>query len=67
MPASRDFGPIWVFDEATLEKALDSYQREALAAYPHQRERILTTVLALRDLLNSPHADVLRMRPRGTA
>lgn len=65
MPAARELGPIWVFDEATLEKALEGYQREALAAYPHQRERILTTVAALRDLLHSPHAAALRMGPKG--
>lgn len=67
MSASSQLGPIWVFDESSLEAALASYQDEALAAYPHQRERILTTLAAVRDLLHSSHAQRLLMRPVGNA
>lgn len=62
MSENTKLGPIWVFDESSLERALESYQEEALEAYPHQRERILITVEAMRDFLHSPHAKALTMK-----
>jgi len=62
MSASDHSGAVWVFDQERLEQALQSYQAEAMAAYPQQAERIRTTVLAMRDFLASEHAAALRMR-----
>jgi hypothetical protein len=62
MSHNDNLGPVWVFDQARLDQALQSYESEALAAYPGQTERIRTTVLAMRDFLNSEHAAILRMR-----
>ena len=56
---------IWVFDESKLDEALEAYQAEALAAYPHQSERIRTTLAAVRDFLYSPHAEKLIMKVAG--
>lgn len=53
---------IWVFDEGKLEEALEVYRAEALAAFPHQSERIRTTLAAVRDFLYSEHARKLIMR-----
>jgi hypothetical protein len=61
MPRSTEIGPIWVFDKARLDEALAAYEAEALAAYPHQAERIRTTVAAMRDFFDSEHARDLRM------
>lgn len=61
MSEGRAIGRIWVFDEASLERAISAYQAEALAAYPQQEERILTTMLAVRDFLHSAQADCLVM------
>jgi hypothetical protein len=52
---------IWVFDESKLNEALAAYQAEAFAAYPHQSERIRTTLAAVRDFLYSRHAEKLIM------
>jgi hypothetical protein len=52
---------IWVFDESKLNEALQAYQAEALAAYPHQSERIRMTLAAVRDFLHSKHAQKLVM------
>ncbi len=54
-------GRVWVFDEGSLEQALSDYQNEALAAFPHQAERIGTAVAAIRDFLHSRHADRLTL------
>jgi hypothetical protein len=62
MSSNDTMGPIWVFDESRLEQALASYQAEALADYPHQQARIMTTVAAMRDFLHSEQAASLRMR-----
>lgn len=56
-----ELGRVWVFDEASLDAALAAYQDEALSAYPHQAERIRTTVLAVKDFLQSSHANRLVM------
>lgn len=56
MSKNNTLGRIWVFDEASLQRAMDAYENEALAAYPHQAERIKTTLLALNDFLHSEHA-----------
>jgi hypothetical protein len=53
---------IWVFDESKLEGALQAYEAEALANYPHQSERIRTMVATVRDFLYSEHARKLIMR-----
>jgi len=62
MSRNDTIGPIWVFDESRLEQALMAYQAEALAAYPQQEARIMTTVAAMRDFLLSEQAAGLRMR-----
>jgi hypothetical protein len=54
-------GRIWVFDENRLEESLLRYEEAALAAYPHQEERIRITVAAMRDFLYSEYADPLVM------
>ena len=54
-------GRIWVFDENRLEESLQTYEQAALAAYPHQEERIRITVAAMRDFLHSDFADPLVM------
>jgi len=54
-------GRIWVFDENRLEEALLAYEQAAVAAYPHQEERIRITVAAMRDFLHSEFADPLVM------
>jgi hypothetical protein len=54
-------GRIWVFDESRLEESLEAYRQAALDAYPHQEERIRTTVAAMRDFLYSEFADPLVM------
>ena len=61
MSQGQTLGRIWVFDEDNLEQAIESYQTEALAAYPQQEERIRTTLLAVRDFLHSEHAARLVM------
>lgn len=53
---------IWVFDEQRLETALRGYEKEALAAYPEQEERIRVAVMAIRDFLNSNQARTLVMK-----
>lgn len=63
MSAKHDLGPIWVFDQSSLESALESYRQEAETAYPHQAERIRITVAAMRDFLHSEHARGLMMKP----
>lgn len=40
---------IFAFDEATLHQALEAWKAKQLAGYPHQRERIEVTALAMRD------------------
>lgn len=61
MSTNKTLGRIWVFDEASLQRAMDAYEADAMAAYPHQAERIKTTMLALRDFLHSEHADALML------
>ncbi len=52
---------VWVFDEKGLEGALQAYVDEALAAYPHQAERIRLVVAGMRDFLYSGQADALTL------
>ncbi len=61
MTQATQIGRVWVFDEGSLEQALEAYKTEALEAYPHQEERIGTTVAAIRDFLHSSHADRLTL------
>lgn len=61
MVQGTSLGRVWVFDEAAMETALQAYVAEALAAYPHQEERILTVAAAMRDFLHSQHADALTL------
>lgn len=51
--ANDYLGRIWVFDETRLADALKRYEQDALAAYPHQEERIGVAVAAIRDFLYS--------------
>jgi len=44
---------VWVFQESTLEIALDEWIHEQLDHYPHKEEFIRTVALAMRDFLNS--------------
>ena len=62
MSEKTQLGPIGVFDAGSLADALRAYQREALTAYPHQQERIDTTIAAMRDFLYSSHARRLMTR-----
>jgi hypothetical protein len=62
MSQNDSFGPVWVFDQARLDEALQAYESAALAAYPQQAARIRTTTLAMRDFLCSEQAANLRMR-----
>ena len=61
MTQATQVGRVWVFDEGSLEQALEAYEGEALAAYPHQEARIGTAVAAIRDFLHSRHADRLTL------
>lgn len=61
MTTNKTLGRVWVFDEASLQRAMDAYEAEALAAYPQQTERIRTTMLAMRDFLHSEYADTLKL------
>ena len=54
-------GRHWVFADNRLEESLQAYEQAALAAYPHQEERIRITVAAMRDVLHSDFADPLVM------
>ena len=54
-------GRHWVFADNRLEESLQAYEQAALAAYPHQEERIRITVAAMRDFLHSEFADPLVM------
>jgi hypothetical protein len=55
-------GRVWVFDESSLNQALQTYEKEALRAFPHQSNRIRTTVAAIRDFLCSEHARKLLLQ-----
>jgi len=44
---------VWVFQQSTLEAALDEWVREQLVHYPHKEEFIRTVALAVRDFLDS--------------
>ncbi len=61
MSDNKTLGRIWVFDETSLQRAIDAYQAEALAAYPEQEARIRTAMLAVKDFLHSSHADALML------
>jgi len=52
---------VWVFDEKSLEGALQAYVDEALTAYPHQAERIRLVAAGMRDFLYSGQADALTL------
>lgn len=43
--------PIFAFCQGALLAALEEWKAKQLAAYPHQRERIEITVLAMQDFL----------------
>lgn len=58
---STGLGKIWVFDESKLDEALASYRKASLEDFPAQRERIEITLLAVKDFLDSEHADKLKM------
>ncbi len=63
---TQDMAKIWVFDEGKLNEALTQYREAAVAQYPHQQERIDMTLLAVRDFLDSPFADKLTMKVKGS-
>ncbi|BBA33610.1 hypothetical protein sS8_1653 [Methylocaldum marinum] len=44
---------VWVFQESTLETALDEWVRDQIDHYPQKEELIRTVALAMRDFLNS--------------
>lgn len=52
---------VFVFTGATLERALDDWVAEQLAAYPHQEERIRIAALAMRDFFESGHIERHKM------
>jgi hypothetical protein len=52
---------VFVFTGATLERALDDWVAEQIAAYPHQEERIRITALAMRDFFESRHIERQKM------
>lgn len=52
---------VFVFTGATLERALEDWVAEQLAAYPHQEERIRITALAMRDFFASAHVERHKM------
>lgn len=60
----ENVGKIWVFDQGKLNDAIAQYEEAALAAYPAQSERIRTTVLAIRDFLESDYAEKLTLSIR---
>jgi len=52
---------VFVFTGATLERAIEDWLADQLAAYPHQEERIRITALALRDFFESPQIQHFKM------
>jgi len=52
---------VFVFTGATLERALEDWLAEQLAAYPHQEERIRITAAAMRDFFESPQTERHKM------
>ncbi len=52
---------IFVFSGATLERALEDWVEEQLAAYPQQEARIRIAALAMRDFFESTHIDRNKM------
>jgi hypothetical protein len=52
---------VFVFTGATLERALDDWVAEQLAAYPHQEARIRVTALAMRDFFESEQMERHKM------
>lgn len=44
---------VFVFSGQTLDLALDEWEAEQIAAYPHKEELIRITALAMRDFLGS--------------
>jgi len=52
---------VFVFTGATLDRAIEDWLADQLAAYPHQEERIRITALALRDFFESPQIQHFKM------
>jgi hypothetical protein len=48
-------GRVFVFTGATLNRALNDWYAEQLAAYPHREEQIRITMLAMQDFFESAH------------
>jgi len=64
MQSQTKIGRVWVFDQASLEQALEHYQQDSIDAYPHQEERIRIAVAAIRDFLQSEYADDLTLHKK---
>ncbi len=58
---STELGKIWVFDESKLVEAIEKYRQASIAAYPQHEEKISLTMLAIKDFLDSEHAEKLTM------
>ena len=52
---------VWVFQESTLESALNDWVAEQIAAYPHKEELIKTVELAMLDFMHSPQVKAHKM------
>ena len=44
--------PLFAFSHDAMLAALEDWKAKQISAYPHQRERILITVLAMQDFLS---------------
>ncbi|CAI8959895.1 conserved protein of unknown function [Methylocaldum szegediense] len=44
---------VWVFQQSTLDNALDEWVQEQIDHFPHKEELIHTVALAMRDFLHS--------------
>jgi hypothetical protein len=49
----KSMSKVWVFQQSTLEVALDEWVQEQIDHYPHKEELIRTVALAMRDFLDS--------------
>ena len=51
----------YVFSHSTLLSALNDWEDAQIKAYPHQKERIQTTVIAMQHFLQSPQVQEHKM------
>jgi len=61
MSTIETMSKVWIFQQSTLESALNDWVAEQTATYPHKEELIRTVELAMLDFLNSPQVEAHKM------